>query len=333
MRRFVVSVVLASALGLGGWALYHKDQIRSPGDFFRLAADQIDRARSALSPSHTASWQSGRQQLIRIASFNSRGLNQARLSDPQIAAVLSKILSQFDVVALQEVSDEDPWLLQRFLNRLGNPQQQYDYVIGLPARDSGGSSCCAIIYNRNTVELEQDKHYTVGDPDDLMLRKPLVAWFRARQAPQDQAFTFNLVNLQFDPASPRNEILQVGPVFRAVRSDGRGEDDVILVGDFGVPAVQLQQPDIGRGLTPLVRYEATTTAGDSQSDNILIDSLATSEFSGESGVFDFLKLCNLTLSEAEMVSDHMPVWAEFSVTETTRPGRVARHSDHPAGPR
>ena len=115
MRRLVVTVFLLGALGLGGWALYHKDQIRSPGDFFRLAGEQIDRARASLTPSQTAGWQSRQEQVIRIASFNTRGLNEARLSNPRVAAVYSKILSQFDVIALQEVSADDPWLLKRLV--------------------------------------------------------------------------------------------------------------------------------------------------------------------------------------------------------------------------
>lgn len=327
MRRLIVVIALVGGLAVGGWTLYHKDQIQSPGDFFRLAGDQIDRARSALTPSRSAGWQTNRGSLIRIASFHTRGLNQQRLADPQVEMVMVKILKEFDVLALQDVSTEDPWLLKRFLKRLPEGDR-FDYVMGLSSRGTAnGGTCCVIIYNRATVELEQDRHYTVGDPDNLMMHKPQVAWFRTRQAEESAAFTFSLLNVQM---VTEDEVLQITPLFRAVRKDGRGEDDVILVGNFGVPAARLQQPDAGRGLTPLIRYVPTSTTGHMQSDNILIDSLATSEFSGESGVFDFLQLCNLTLSEAQLISDHLPVWAEFNITEYVGTGRVAREAtgDH-----
>jgi hypothetical protein len=40
-------------------------------------------------------------------------------------------------------------------------------------------------------------------------------------------------------------------------------------------------------------------------------------------VYDFQKLHNLTLDQALQVSDHFPIWAEFSAYESVSPGRVA----------
>ena len=40
-------------------------------------------------------------------------------------------------------------------------------------------------------------------------------------------------------------------------------------------------------------------------------------------MFDFLREYNLTSDQALEVSDHMPVWAEFSVYEGGQPGRIA----------
>jgi deoxyribonuclease-1-like protein len=323
LRRFIISLVLVVTLIAGGWALFHREQIHNPGDFFRLAGDQIARVRSQFAPAHIASWRGNRHGVIRIASFNTRGLDESRLANPQFDMVLAKVISQFDVIALQEVRVDDPWLLTRFLKRFDGDAGQYDYVMGVPDNTSGENVCNVFVYNRATVALDSDRHYSVNDPDNLVQRKPLVAWFRTINADRDNAFTFSLVNVQLNPLSTKNEVLQIGPVFRAVRGDGRVEDDVIMIGDFGVPAAYLKEAEIGGGLAPLVRSVATSTAGDAQPDNVLIDSIATSEFTGEAGVFDFMKICNLTLAEAQMVSDHLPVWAEFSIQENTSPGRVA----------
>jgi hypothetical protein len=40
-------------------------------------------------------------------------------------------------------------------------------------------------------------------------------------------------------------------------------------------------------------------------------------------VFDFLREFNLTREQATAVSDHLPLWAEFSVYEGGRAGPVA----------
>jgi hypothetical protein len=60
-----------------------------------------------------------------------------------------------------------------------------------------------------------------------------------------------------------------------------------------------------------------------QSDNLLIHPLATTEFTGSASVFDFLKAFNLTVEQASTISDHLPVWAEFSVIEGFRPNLTA----------
>jgi hypothetical protein len=320
----VISLVVA--LLAGGWALYHRDQIESPGDFLRLAGEHLGQ----IIPSRRADWET-RHGVLRVCSFNAEGLDQTRLANPLVAGVLAKIIAGFDVVALQQIDASDPWLIKRFLSSQGPGFAQYECICGVPAGGPDSRLLCnAIIYNRAAIELDGGRHYTVRDPDQLISGKPQVAWFRARTTGDEPAFTFTLVNLWVDPAGRGDEILQVGPVFRAVRGDGRGEDDVILAGDFGAAASHLAQPEIGSGLAPLVRYESTTTAGDAQRDNILIDSLATGEFTGQSGVYDFLKAGNLTLAEARLVSGHLPVWAEFLRAENAGAGRIAQPANERA---
>ena len=61
--------------------------------------------------------------------------------------------------------------------------------------------------------------------------------------------------------------------------------------------------------------EPTNTAGTKTYDHILIDSITTKEFSGRYGVIDFVNDIGLTAEQALEVSDHRPVWAEFSAYE------------------
>ena len=49
----------------------------------------------------------------------------------------------------------------------------------------------------------------------------------------------------------------------------------------------------------------------------------TVEFTGSCGVFDLMAEFGLSVDEALEVSDHLPVWAEFSVRESTAVGPVA----------
>ena len=67
----------------------------------------------------------------------------------------------------------------------------------------------------------------------------------------------------------------------------------------------------------------TTTRGTRLADNIVFDRRATSEYTYRSGVVDLMRQFTLTLREAAEVSEHLPVWAEFSVYEGGQAGQVA----------
>jgi len=112
-------------------------------------------------------------------------------------------------------------------------------------------------------------------------------------------------------------------VFRAVRDDGRGEDDVIILGDLNVDDHHLgllgQLPQVHWAISGV----ATNTRGNKLYDNLVFSRAATSEYTGRWGVFDMIRQFNLTVDEALEVSDHMPVWAEFNLHEGGQGGHVA----------
>jgi hypothetical protein len=112
-------------------------------------------------------------------------------------------------------------------------------------------------------------------------------------------------------------------VMRVVRDDGRNEDDVILLGDLNVDNRHLGQLGTVPGVVWTVSDTPTNTRGNAQYDNIVFYGRATVEYTGRSGVYDFLREFDLTVEQALEVSDHMPVWAEFSIYEGGIPGHVA----------
>jgi hypothetical protein len=166
--------------------------------------------------------------------------------------------------------------------------------------------------------------FPINDPQTSFTVAPYVGWFRAALPRPDRALTFTLVNVQLPPRNQIAELALLPQLFRAVRNDGRGEDDVILLGNLEC-GLELSDPGLRQaGLSSLLAGRQTTTRGDAGLDHIIIDPQATTEFMGEAGVWDFLKHYNLTLAEALQISDHLPVWAEFSIFEGATPGRVAQ---------
>ena len=152
--------------------------------------------------------------------------------------------------------------------------------------------------------------------------KPLVGSFRVHGPDATEAFTFTLLNVEADPDHAAADMDVMAEAFRAVRDDGRGEDDIILLGDLENDDRHLGQLDKLLGVTALVSGVPTTVRGANLLDNILLDRRATSEFTGRVEVVDVMREFQLTMPAAQEVSEHLPVWAEFSVYEGGQAGRV-----------
>ncbi len=226
------------------------------------------------------------------------------------------MIRRFDVVALQEVRSERPDVLQRLLEQINTAGGHYALLAGPRVGRTASKEQFVFVFDQATLEVDRGASYTVEDPDDLLHRPPFVGWFRVRGPAADQAFTFTLVATHIDPDEVADEIKVLNSVFFSVRDDGRGEDDVILLGDFNADDRQLQGLGRVSGMTAAISGRPTNTRQTEQYDNLIFQMPATSEYVGRSGVFDFMREYNLTLDQALQVSDHLPVWAEFSMQES-----------------
>jgi deoxyribonuclease-1-like protein len=259
---------------------------------------------------------------IRIASFHVPALGAAKLAKPHVFEMLVRILRRFDVVALQGIQSNRDDILPLLVERLNQSGRSYDYMIGPRVGRSAQLEQFAYIFDTQRLETDRYQLYTVEDPDDLIVREPLVAWFRTKGHAPQHAFTFSMINVHIDPDFAQRERELLPSLIQAVQNDGRGEDDWILLGDF-------QGGD--SELFPLTKVAArlaligipTDVAGTRMLDEIALSGPATVEFNGKVGAYDFLRQYNLSLEQALEVSDHLPVWAEFSTLEGAEPGRIA----------
>jgi endonuclease/exonuclease/phosphatase family metal-dependent hydrolase len=319
MRRFWINLGALAVLLIGAWFLVNQKQINSVDDALRLASKQVRGFGVQL-----ASQQSPVRASLKIASFNIQAFGPEKVNDPAVLDYLVRIVREFDVVAIQELRSDDPATLQRFVDAVNAGGRSYSLVISRPAQQA--AERCAFLFDRASVSLDGSHSYTVADPDDVLRREPFVGWFRAASVDAESAFTFSLVNVHLDARQSAREIGYLAQLFRAIRADGRGEDDVIFAGDFNARPDQLQELRTKTGLTCLIANAPTDVRFTQQDDNLLIDPMASMEFTGLGGVFDFLKVFNLTIGQATAISDHLPVWAEFSSIEGSG-GRVAARID------
>ena len=283
---------------------------------FQLARSTSDRsyllANTGLPPR--------RKDAIRIASFR-MNVGSNLDNQPGSLNLMSHLCSQFDVIAFQEINSSNAaWMEQLGRNVASQSNGAIQFrAISDATRVAPGDPQFVILYNTQTLDLDFAHWYSVNDPDKLLKREPLVGWFRTRGLPSTQAFTFTLANIQLDHHRPDLELAYLDELFRAIRLDGRGEDDVIITGNFNAGDRGLAPLRKRAGLTWVVYDMATTTDKDSQFDNLVFAQNATVEFTGQGGVHDFLATYNLPLDQARAISEHMPIWAEFSTSEGSRP--------------
>jgi hypothetical protein len=98
---------------------------------------------------------------------------------------------------------------------------------------------------------------------------------------------------------------------------------VILVGDFNADDRHLRRLGQLPGIFPTIAGVSTNTRQNAQYDNLILHQPSTTEYTGRSGVFDLMRNYNLNEQQSLEISDHFPVWAEFSAYERDYAGRIA----------
>jgi endonuclease/exonuclease/phosphatase family metal-dependent hydrolase len=321
-RPSLIFLILLAATG--SWFLFNEVPTHRPGR--QLASGSANGP--AASGGSATPWRqpSPRPDVIRVATFNLDHFDRRKSQSAAVLQCLAAVIRGFDVVAVQEVRCLEPHVIPRLVDAINGPTADFDFAVGPHVGRYERKEQFAFIYNRRRLELHRSDLYTVQDPDDLIHSEPLVGWFRVRGVDPSAAFTFTLVNMRTDATDGETdrENSLLGRIFDSVRNDQRGEDDVVLLGDFQVPTAQLREAARMPHATFLVAETATDPGQTVQRDNIILDSQATVEFTGRCGVVDFLRQMNLTLQQAQSISNHLPVWAEFSVWEGGSVSQVAK---------
>jgi len=323
MPKILPSVLLAAAV-FGGWYFWMNYNVEGIDS---LSVKPRAEGPGAQSPSDGVPEQPPvpqGQTTIRIATVNLGPFDRQKLSKQHVVDRLARVIRRFAVVAIQDVRARDQGILLEFVEKINSEGAHYDFAVPPRVGREPVEQYSAFLFDRATVEIDRSTVCTVHDEEGRLRREPLVASFLARGPSPEEAFTFTLVNVHTDASRLVAELDLLDDVFRAVRDDGRGEDDVILLGDLGVDDRHLGALGQVPNITWAVADVPSTTRGTRLVDNLLFDRRATTEFTGRSGVVDLIREFELSMRQAVEISDHLPIWAEFSVYEGGQVGHVAR---------
>ncbi len=245
---------------------------------------------------------------IRVASWNLRHFGGGReaLDLPLISQIIAD--ERFDLIAIQEVRDGQTVLRLAEMLPISSGQ---DWQV-LVSEQTGNSERFAFVYDASRIEFLDEAGFL---PSRLEIdRRPFAARFRA------DTFDFTLVNIHLyysDLSRRRGEAERLAAALHSVAVPaGRGERDVIVIGDFNTTRRQggTLTPFESRGWTAAI--DAPTNLGDGEMlDNIVFDHDHVREWAGTWGVvkFDEKWFGSDDDRATREVSDHRPIWTEFVI--------------------
>jgi len=252
-----------------------------------------------------------------IATWDLSPLNFAKLADATRAQQISDVIAQFDLVAVQGVV-QTTQPLEEILRRISAKGKKYAYVI--PNNIGNVPEYVAFIFD--TEKVKHDPEKTREIVESSLSYRPLVASFCTVQPPPDKAFTFNLVNIKIPDNRKEIETKALGRIFRRIRDDDPAEDDVIMLGNFGLPVQQIESLCSVPYLAVAHNDLPTTIDGMDSTSNIVFDKMRTVmnvECIGNTKRLDLIKLFDLKLAEMAAIAEHFPISTEFSVFEALSP--------------
>ncbi len=250
---------------------------------------------------------------IKVGAFNLQIFGTAKASKPEVMGVLSEIIRNFDVIAVQEIRDESQTALPALkdaVNSIGSPQ--YDYVVSDALGRTTSKEQYAYFYNTQTIRQIGDP-YIYPDSTDMFQREPYIAEFKSRSG----SFDFVAITIHTEPDNATQEINDLPKVVDNAKSRYPDEGDFIIMGDLNADCSYFnensQSPLKGSDYNWVINnsVDTTTKSTNCTYDRIIITNPVKTCFTGDSGVFRFDTAYNLNYDSTIAVSDHYPVYAVF----------------------
>jgi deoxyribonuclease-1-like protein len=249
---------------------------------------------------------------IKIATFNIQVFGMSKINNPEVMDVLTKIVRNYDIIAVQEIRDETMATLPYFLGKINEiPGDRYAYIESARLGRTDSKEQYAYIYNTKTISFG-GKSYVFNDTHDVFEREPYLASFSSNK------FDFILVNIHTKPTNAKQEIQSLVDVVKDA-SVKFNEKDIIVLGDYNADGSYFSEATSsgfrGEEYMWIVPDSFDTTVSQNNSytyDRIVFQRAYTLEdFTGKVDVFKFDTEYNLASDFAKEVSDHYPVSAQF----------------------
>jgi PKD repeat protein len=253
-------------------------------------------------------------ETLRLGAFNIQVFGKSKAGKPEVMDVLAKIIRTYDVVAIQEIRDKDQTALPQLVDLVNSKGAHYDYVVGPRRGRSASKEQYSFVYNNHTVKLNgTPETYPEPNGTDPFHREPYIASFVAVNG----SFDVTLIVIHTDPDEATEEINALDAVVKYTQNKYPDEQDFIVMGDLNADCSYFDE-DSNCAICGGEYYwcinnsvDTTTSTTNCTYDRIIITTPAVTDYTGDSGVFRYDLVYNLTKDETKAVSDHYPIYAEF----------------------
>ncbi len=253
---------------------------------------------------------------IKIASFNIQIFGRAKAKKPEVMEILARTISNFDIVAIQEIRDKTATAIKKLEVDVDELGTNYDYIMGPRLGRTNSKEQYAFFYNTETITASGSYTY-IENSGDIFHREPFIGKFQAKNG----IFDFIIINIHADPDEATSEIKSLPLVVNDAKSHF-SENDVIVLGDLNADCSYYNE-DSSHTLTGsdykwLISNDMVTNMANTPCtyDRIIITSTLREDYADVANVFRFDQEFELDCERRE-VSDHYPVFASFHIDRDT----------------
>ena len=250
---------------------------------------------------------------LKVLTWNIQNLGQSKNTEE--ISTISKIINPYDIVAIQEVVAKDPRGAQKVaqivdeLNRMG---AKWDYSISDPTQSpsSNMSERYAYLWKTSKVSLFNNP-YLDEKLKNICIREPYIAGFKLKKSTS----CFYLINFhaRVHSQKPEEEIRYFINYQERLESE-----NIIILGDFNLNETHEVWDDLyDKGFVSAIQNSRTTLKKKCKNKKYLYHSMDNIYYNSNtvnllsSGKVDFVGSCD-NLVNARQISDHLPVFIEFS---------------------
>ncbi|NXC61902.1 DNAS1 protein, partial [Aleadryas rufinucha] len=169
---------------------------------------------------------------LKVSAFNIKAFGDTKMSNQTVANIIVSILSEYDIILVQEVRDADLSAVNNLMDQLnsagGHP---YSFLVSIPLGRTSYKEQYLFIYRSDMVSVLGSYYYDDGcEPcgNDTFSREPFIVKF---SSPSTQVQEFVLVPLHSEPSHAAQEIDALYDVYTDVINKW-GTNDILFLGDF-----------------------------------------------------------------------------------------------------